>query len=253
MNLNANNKTSKTPIRWFGDLSWHLAVPLAFMTFMGLFYPIRERVGDSDEGINLMKAFLLTQGHSLYSEIWSDQPPVVTYLLALAIRVFEFQVGGIRLLVLLFACVMLWASMEYLRITWSKVHALAGVLMIIFLPKFLLLSIVIKIGLPALTFAVLSLLLLTLWHQQRRPQWLVLSGIALGLSVLSKLFTGFLAPIFTIGLVVSEFTHRKGEIQWTKLLTPALIWGLTFTVIFLGLGLILVGPANVPQLLVTHF
>jgi hypothetical protein len=253
MGHKTNNESNSVARRFLGDLTWHLGVPLAFLTFTILYLPIRERVGDFDEGINLMKGFLVMQGHSLYGEIWSDQPPLASYLIAMAIRVFEFRVGGIRLLVLLFSCVLLWASMQYLRITWGKVHALAGILMIIFLPGFVLYSIVIKIGLPALSFAILSLLLLTLWHQQRRHLWLVLSAISLGLSVLTKLFTGFLAPIFIIGIITGEYTFRKPEILWARLLRPAFLWGLTFTSVMVGLGLLLVGPANVPQLLITHF
>jgi hypothetical protein len=34
-----------------------------------------------DEGGNLMKAVLVAKGFHLYSEIWSDQPPILTFLL----------------------------------------------------------------------------------------------------------------------------------------------------------------------------
>src|SRR4051794_5789212 len=37
---------------------------------------------DTDEGLNLMKSLLQLRGHHLYSEIWSDQPPLFTYILS---------------------------------------------------------------------------------------------------------------------------------------------------------------------------
>src|SRR5262249_7751748 len=35
----------------------------------------------ADEGGNFMKTALVTKGFHLYSEIWNDQPPVLTYVL----------------------------------------------------------------------------------------------------------------------------------------------------------------------------
>jgi hypothetical protein len=32
-----------------------------------------------DEGFNLAKAAAVTEGHALYRETWSDQPPLLTY------------------------------------------------------------------------------------------------------------------------------------------------------------------------------
>jgi hypothetical protein len=74
----------------------------------------------------------------------------------------------------------------------------------------------------------------------------------LGLSVLTKLFTGFLAPIFLVGILIDQKYRLGGTPAWPKLMRPAIIWSLVFALISLGLGLILVGPANLDQLLSTH-
>jgi hypothetical protein len=39
-----------------------------------------------DEGVNLMKAALVANGYHLYNQIWNDQPPVLTLILAAAHR-----------------------------------------------------------------------------------------------------------------------------------------------------------------------
>jgi hypothetical protein len=108
-------------------LPWHLAVPLAFLVVMFLFYPFRERFEfDRDEGVNLMKAMLVEKGYSLYEEVWSDQPPLFTLMLAFVFRVFGLKVNLARLLVLGLACVLVWACFEFTRLGWRWIHALRG-------------------------------------------------------------------------------------------------------------------------------
>ena len=74
---------------------------------------------------------------------------------------------------------------------WGYQHALVGTLILILLPTYLGLSVSVMIGLPAIAFAVLSLLALTAWHQYRKYLWLILSALALCLSVFTKIFPAF--------------------------------------------------------------
>jgi len=80
----------------------------------------------------------------------------------------------------------------------------------------------------------------------------VLSGFALALSVLIKLFTGFLAPIFVLGICAAMYLeNRQAGFSW-KMLRPALIWSLCFAGLALLLGLALVGPQNIWQIIAPH-
>src|SRR3990170_2927205 len=232
---------------------WQLAVPLAFLLIVVFFFPSRTRFEFStDEGMELMKAMLVEREYSLYSEIWSDQPPLFTVLQAGVIHFFGYKVGAARFLVVLLSCLLLWAAFHYMRSVWGSKTALAGVLLIFLLPKYLILSAAVMAGLPGLSFAICSLLALTLWHLRRKPIWLALSAIALSLSVLIKLITGFLAVIFVLGVMVGEFVRYKGDLNWRKLLAPPALWIAVFAGFTLIGGLLLVGPANLPQLLETH-
>src|SRR5439155_17242483 len=47
---------------------------------------------DYNEGINLMKGGLLANGYTLYDQIWNDQPPGLTLILAAIHRVFPFDI-----------------------------------------------------------------------------------------------------------------------------------------------------------------
>ncbi len=254
MNTSVNVKGG---ISWIRNLPWQeilgLAVPLTFLLLMFFQFPFRERFEfDYDEGINAMKSLLLARGFSLYSEVWSDQPPLFTYLLTGWFRVFGLDINAGRVMVLLFSTLLLGSAFVVLQRTWGAWHALAGALLIFLLPYYNTLSVSVMIGLPALAFAVFSLLWVILWHQQRRSMWLWLSAIALSLSVHTKLFTGFLAPIFVVGILVDQQSKIKETFSWWRLLRPAVIWSLVFSILTFGLGFLLVGPANVNQLLEVH-
>ena len=234
------------------ELALQFMAPIAFLSIVLLLFPYFDGFEfDTDEGINVMKARLLACGYPLYEEIWSDQPPFFTYALAAAFRVFGFEVNVARFLVLILSCMLLWGSWRFLRAVGGNAFAFAGSLLIVLLPHYTKLSISVMVGLPAIAFAVISLSALAIWHQSRTNTWLVVSAFALGLSVLTKVFTGFLAPIFVVGLVVSEFS-REGALSWRERLWPATFWILVLAFVTFASLILFVGLANVPQLLETH-
>jgi hypothetical protein len=239
--------------RWIEFFFTHIFFPLAFIVIVVSLYPAREKfeIG-SDEGINLMKAMLVQRGYSLYTDIWSDQPPLFTHLLATVLGTFGNRVEVARFVMLLFSSLLLWAAFQITRLIWGISSAVVVMVFIFLLPHFLPLSVAVMIGIPAIALALLSLLALIMWHRQRKSLWLALSAVALGLSVLTKLITGFLAPIFVVGILVGEYAYIKGAFTWWKLLRPAVVWASIFTVFTISLGLLLVGPSNIAQLLVVH-
>jgi 4-amino-4-deoxy-L-arabinose transferase-like glycosyltransferase len=123
---------------------------------------------------------------------------------------------------------------------------------ILLLPTYLNLSVSVMVGLPALAFAMLSLLALTAWHQQRQPVWLTLSAIALSLSVLTKLFTGFLAPIFVVGILLDEIARASRPVRVWQVLKWPVIWAGVFSGVTVAAVLVLVGPGNLDQLIEPH-
>jgi 4-amino-4-deoxy-L-arabinose transferase-like glycosyltransferase len=119
-------------------------------------------------------------------------------------------------------------------------------------PEYLKLSTAVMIGVPSISLAAASLLFAMLWHQKGNSLWLALSGFALALSVLTKLFTGSLAPIFLIGMTASAYFHGKQDgLSW-KMLRPALIWSLCFGSLTILLGLLLIGPQNLLSIISPH-
>jgi 4-amino-4-deoxy-L-arabinose transferase-like glycosyltransferase len=207
----------------------------------------------SDEGFNVMKGLLVGRGYALYSQIWSDQPPLFTYLLALLYRWNGESIYTSRLLVLLFSCLLIWGFVQYLRLAWGNAAALAGAILVVLLPHFPTLSAAALVGQPSLAMAMVSMLALASWHTRQKRAFLALSAVALGISLLFKLYTAFLAPVFVIGLVTSEYIlSDKQRSGWHKL-NPALVWSLTFLIFTVLAGVIAVGPGNIPQLILPHF
>ena len=237
----------------FTELVWQAGPALIYLLAMYLYFPYWNLFWlVYDEGYNLIKARLVEQGFILYSQIWNDQAPLLTHLLA---WLFQFTGNDIiwsRRLILIFSALLLWAMVQYLRIAWGNLPALIGAVLLVLLPNFLVLSTAVLVGQPSLAFSMLSMFILAGWHRKRKRVFLILSALALSLSLLTKLFTAFLAPILLLGLTGAEFYHFRVLREWRKVIKPALIWGISLGAITLSLGLLMVRPADVIQLFQPH-
>ena len=230
-----------------------ILIALIFLVFVFSYYPFREKLQfDSDEGLNLMRSMLVRLGHPLYTEVSSDQPPLFTHLLSILFRVTGFEVNPARMLVLLFSTLLVWAYAQFLQITWGKLAAIFFLPLVVMVPQYLRLSTSVMIGVPSIALAALAMLSVTVWHHRKHDLWLVLSGGMLALSVLIKLFTGFVAPIFLIGITLAAYLDvGENRLSW-KLLRPALVWSLSFVGLAILLGLVLIGPQNIAAITAPH-
>jgi hypothetical protein len=143
---------------------------------------------------------------------------------------------------------LIWAIVVYLRSYWGSSHAIMGALLVILLPYYTRLSVSVMIGLPSIVFAMISFVSLSFWHRKRSTILLIISALFLGTSVLIKLQTGFLAIIFIIGLLISEFSSRSEEASWMTWLRPALSWTLVFVSFVIIVGVFFIGYEGIPQL-----
>jgi 4-amino-4-deoxy-L-arabinose transferase-like glycosyltransferase len=229
------------------------AVVAAFALAILLFLPVRGKFEfDTDEGIQLMKAFLYLKGHALQTEIFSDQPPFFTLVLSLLFQLLGPKVIVGRLATLAFACLLLTCAALYLRLFSGRTHYLVALLFLITLPGFPELSVSAMIGLPSLSLAMASLLMLGLWHRSRQTGWLLLSALVLALSVLTKAFSLILVPVFTLAILAHEVGRRSGEKPSLRLLWPAAAWLMVTLGGALVLLLAILGPQGWDQLVRVH-
>jgi hypothetical protein len=252
-----------SPLRRFAAtlarFPWQHLVPFAYFTAIYLFYPFRNIFQfDPDEGINLMKAMLLEHGYPLYVQIWSDQPPLFTQILALSFRIFGMQVNVARLVVLATSALLVWGLSHYLRIVWGFWAMVAGIILVSMLPFYFTLSVSTMIGLPSIAFAMLSLASLTTWHRKKNTLWLVVSAILLGLSMLTKLWTGVFGPIFLVGIFLDRFLQTERPHRWRAALRAMLVWIAFLALTSLGILFVTVKPGQllqvfIQQMILPHF
>jgi len=231
-----------------------LVVALVFFCFVLLFFPFRDKLQfDYDEGINLITGFMIKNGYPLYSQVSSDQPALLPYLIAAIMNIVGVNITASRILILMFSTLLVWSCAQILQLLYGSIHSILLLALIILLPFYMRLSVSIMQGLPALAMATISFLLLILWHLSNKSTWLILSGLALAISIHIKLFTGFLAPIFIIGIFITQFVHLQDHRFSINLFQPVIIWGLSFLVLSIALALILIGPNNIMAIIRPHF
>ena len=196
-------------MRPFFRAACHAAVPLGF--FMTMFAATYRLSGthDTDEGINLMKALLVTKGYRLFRDIWSDQPPIFTLMLAGQFKAFGPSVEGGRLLVILLASVLLWSLYETVRRFEGACAAIAAAVLVIASANFIKLSCTVMIGLPAIAFGMVAVW--TAVEAQRASAlaasrwWLMGSAVAMALAIQTKGFALTLVPaIVTLMLLPKD-------------------------------------------------
>jgi hypothetical protein len=231
-----------------------ISVPIIFVIFILFFFPFRNRFEfNNDEGIQLMKSMMVIEGYPLYDQVWSDQPPLMTYILVFVFKIFGLDVNVGRFTILILSACLIWASFKFLRIVWGSSHAIAGVILIVLLPWYMTLSVSVMVGLPSLTFSMFSILSVAIWHIRRSSIFVVLSALAMSISIQIKLFSGFLIPIIIIGLLLDEIHRQRRNINFRALLRPVILWILIFTIITLVITYFFVGLKNLDQLYMAHF
>ncbi|HEY9827733.1 MAG TPA: glycosyltransferase family 39 protein [Stenomitos sp.] len=234
-------------LQWFD----RLGVPLVLFSLATLYLPIgRIFQFNPDEGIELAKVTLYSQGYSLYTEIWNDQPPLFTLALAQWWHWFGDSIVASRLLTLSFSALLAWAFYRCLRLHLALAPALLGTVGLCLTYDFLRLSISVMRGLPALALGMVSayFLLRACQHPQRQNRGFVLSGLCFALALQTKFFVGLMLPAMIIQLLIPRSSHA---FSWQQRLGAMGIWSSTVTITFLTVG-IATHALNLDQLLAPH-
>jgi len=233
------------------SLSFHLLVPALFVGFALFLMPVEQAFQfDPDEGLELIKASLYSEGFTLYTQIWNDQPPLLTVLLSYWFSLFGKSIFAARLLILSFATVLIWSFFQTLRITLGILPAIVGTLLLSVSCNFLRLSVSVMFGLPSLALAMLSIYTLILYQQKPRFYLPILSGILIALSLQTKLFTVIFLPLlmFILIEVALKRWQKKGKVNLPFYLSHTLLWLVSLLISFTLIG-VLFNSLNFDQLL----
>ncbi len=186
----------------------------------------------NDEGAHLMWASLALDGYPLYSETQAVQAPLFLETVRLAFWLAGRTAETGRWAMLLgFGLLAVGLSLlAYRAGRWPAALAALGLLAVS--PLVFTFSRLVMAEVPATGLAVSSVVLLFIYLDKNHKGWLLASGLALGLSFLTKALHPFV--IVPVGLLLWQ--HRRAG--WWALLAEGALWGLGVLLPLAGAGLV---------------
>jgi len=188
-----------------------------------------------DEGFEVIKPLLCNKGHALYTEIWNDQPPVLTRLLAVTFKVFGTSIWTARCVAVAFGLVLLVSFFELVRRRTGDWAAILTSLLLLTAPSVLLLSVSIMLELPAFATAIAAAWVLEIWGNKRHWLWLVISGALMAVALQIKLTSALVLP--AVGLQLCGFVRQKPTRAWLqRILSRGSVWVLSLMMLYALIG-----------------
>jgi 4-amino-4-deoxy-L-arabinose transferase-like glycosyltransferase len=146
---------------------------------------------DYDEGVYWQSLRAMSQGHPLFTSIFSSQPPLFLLGIYPFYLVFGQSLAAARLGVALYAFLGLAAAYVAGRALGGRVAGMVAVVVLALDPLFLAESHILQAEVPAVAYELASVALAVVAIRQSgsRRRWLAAaSGLALALGILTKLF-----------------------------------------------------------------
>ena len=218
------------------QIGMQLFMLLFFVGSALLLMPLSLFVFDNDEGINVIKATLLADGYPLYTQTWSDQPPIFTQLLQWSFALFGEQMVVARLLVLALTTLFVWAYTSTICLHLGQAGAWVALLLLLLSDNFLRLSVSVMIGLPALSFAMVAIYLLQRYKRDPGNWYLVGAGLLMAISMQTKFYTAVIAPVLLLDLLDFGQCWRSDPARFRQQLRAALLWTIVTGFGYLAIG-----------------
>lgn len=234
---------------------WQLLyISLFFVFILAIrFKPITQAFElDYDEGLNLIKVLLYSEGFSLYTQVWNDQPPLFTVILSLWFNIFGQSVIAARCLILLFSSLLVWCFYRIIYSELGRIPAFIASGLLVTSWLFIRVSISVMIGIPSLALAMLSIYLLTLYKKHEQKYLLILSGLSIAISLQTKFFTVFLIPLIIFYIFDYKIGINKLEKITNLLAQPIISWLVTVGVTYLSIFIVYQQFYSYDQLFKSH-
>ena len=140
------------------------------------------------------------KGYSLFSEIWTDQPPVLTFILAGAKSFFPRNIIVSRGIILIFSGLLLWALFRILHQLEGRACAWLSSAALVAIEGYRDLSVSVMIGLPAVALAAAAMdqTIAAAVDQKKYRYWI--AGILYAVSLQTKMFTSILFPALVLAV-----------------------------------------------------
>jgi len=194
-----------------------------------------------DEHFEVAKAFLVFKGHHLFTEIWSEQPPLHTLLTAAAFHAFGPSVLTARILASLFGLLLVLTLYACVRTVAGRFAGLAAATWLYTASRNLDLFHGAMMEVPACAVALASsaVAMLSL-RREHRLALAATSGALLAVAVQLK-YTALLVGFVGGGVLASGGLFADGHSSHREALRGVAIWAGSFLVSFTLLSCVLPG------------
>lgn len=240
----------RTPVSFERMLTWsHLKfTSLLFSVGIGtallvvvFLLPLRNAVQiGADEGYEVAKATLAMKGYKMYSDVWNDQPPLHTFLVAGILKHVSPSILGPRLLTLGFSMLLLVSFYHIARRYFGTRVAMVATIILMAAPIYLELSVSCMVEIPAMAPALAAIWVLTRGglatvgppKERHFPAFgryiwsAVLAGVLFGAALQIKFINLVLAPL--IVFVAWLEVGRSVRLAFLALGAMALAAGIAF-------------------------
>jgi 4-amino-4-deoxy-L-arabinose transferase-like glycosyltransferase len=181
------------------------SIPFVFGIGLLLLAPLGTALQlGADEGYELMKGWLVSLGYPLYTEIWNDQPPLHTELLAAVFGLFGPSALAGRLLSIGFAMILVASLYQLVKLEFGRVASILSIVLLVSSSYFLQLSVSVMLELPAMALGLASLCSLANYISCRRRLWLIAAGVLYGCALQIKFTAAIFLPAIIAACLVGD-------------------------------------------------
>jgi hypothetical protein len=199
------------------------AVPAAAIVLVGCLALIflewrRDHFGFyEDEGINLLKAYLVAGGHPLYREVYSDQAPLYTWILAAAIKLVGADYERLRQIAIAFGALGLAAIFAVTAELGGLVAGAVTVVLLSCLAPIQKFFTSVVISTPGLALGCCGLYAALAARRHLPPTRAAAAGAMLGLACASKLAFAYLLLPTALALALRRRLAHGSGASWAAL------------------------------------
>lgn len=173
-----------------------------------------------DEAVQAYGGLLLFKGELQKYAEGAYYPPLFDLLTAFSFQLLQPSAFSVRLISLIFGALCIWVCFEYAYLLYGQHQAILAAIFLSIIPGFILLCRMALLDVMLTFFITISLLLFFSGWQTGRAKLLYLSGITLGLGLLSK----YPAIIAGVVMLVSTILWKESpSIRFSKVLKVAII------------------------------
>jgi hypothetical protein len=187
---------------------WHLTL-LVFIVAYGIIVSIDlgYMAIQWDETPHLLGGLLLSRGHlQEYVPVGAFYPPLYDIVTTFYFWILGATTFASRLVAVTFGLLSIWVIFEYVYRLYGHREALVAGILLALMPGFVYLCRMTLIETMLMFFFSASLLLFFLWMRTNSKKMLLLSGVTLGLAILTKYQAAFIGLIMLVSIL---FLHKE--------------------------------------------